>query len=657
MSAKSVGAATFGRSESEVTFSQPERHRQNGGPNWLAIAQAWWWEVSSALVSAICMGLILIILTQAEGLTLEEWTLPIQPNSLISVFTTIGKSALMVTIAGCLSQLAWQHFASGPKSLDHIRVFDDASRGPWGATELFFVIGKKSYLARLLAVATVLALGIEPFAQQILEFGNRHVEYPIPSVEIAAATTYQSRAFRNDEQWHDDPDKLSRVVIRDNDISNAILGVKSQPYFHCPPSANNCTYPAFTTLGVCGAVTDMAEGFQPRCERGATSDLTCTFRWGTGNMSITFNNLVDPKNSKGARQHEVFRLRVEPTSPFKPFDGLSMTAIRANSSEVFNYIRTGIQPKIELLGLRWYWCTQTFPWTNASSAHLLPSPPVTEPLTALSLPNSTDEWLTFTSSTAQEYRIHRETHLSVWDYLGTKILTSHVLMNTEPSASTPQDPNPSYHLGTEQGTCHSTLEMFLYASNLRNVTQNIAALLSNYIRSRTSSTPYDPSDPLAKPLTADDNVLPGDNNNATVLTGSAWRDETYIEVRWVWLSVPLGETLLAILLLVTTIVSAKLSGVPVLGSSPLGLLFHGLERGAEEAGPVPVENRRAMVGVARGMEVQFTQRERDGGLGFRVVDGSGNGKGGVDDTEGGFELRERGGKGELRVEVLDVKGG
>jgi hypothetical protein len=190
--------------------------------------------------------------------------------------------------------------------------------------------------------------------------------------------------------------------------------------------------------------------------------------------------------------------------------------------------------------------------------------------------------------------------------------------------------------------------MFLYASNLRNVTQNIATLLSNYIRSRTSTTHADPTNPFAA-TTPDDNALPGDNNNATVLTGSAWKDETYIEVRWGWISVPFGETLLTIMLLVATIVSARLSGVPVLGSPPLGLLFHGFDGGVREA--KTLKSRGAMVGVARGMEAQFTQRKRDGGLGFRVVDEVAM----ADDEMGrGYELEERGGKRGVKVKVVEM---
>lgn len=164
--------------------------------------------------------------------------------------------------------------------------------------------------------------------------------------------------------------------------------------------------------------------------------------------------------------------------------------------------------------------------------------------------------------------------------------------------------------------------MFLYSSNLSNVTSNTATLLSNYIRS--SSRRADPHDCGTFPMrsgsrAADDNILAGDNSKASIISGVAWMDETYIAVRWGWISLPLGGTLLEILLLAATVVSARMSGVPVLGSSPLGLQFHGLgrERGEREK---RVESRVAMVGVARGVEVRF-QESGEGGLRFRVVEG------------------------------------
>ena len=56
------------------------------------------------------MILILAVLLKANNTPLRSWSLQIQPNSLIAVFTTIGRSAMMIPVAACISQLKWRHF-------------------------------------------------------------------------------------------------------------------------------------------------------------------------------------------------------------------------------------------------------------------------------------------------------------------------------------------------------------------------------------------------------------------------------------------------------------------------------------------------------------------------------------------------------------------
>jgi len=573
---------------------------------WMGIVVAWWWEIGSAALAVLSMMVILIVLTRVDNMALAQWFLPIQPNSLISIFTTIGKSALMVPIASCLSQLAWQHFAPKPQSLDHLRVFDDASRGPWGATELLFVIGKQAYLARLLAVATVLALAIEPFAQQILEFPTRNTELALPAVEIGSATDFQSMSFSADAIRDEDLEQLKRKLVLDNDVANAILGVKSQPYFLCPPAAGNCTFPQFTTLGVCGTIENRTESTTRRCERGLLGDLTCTYSWDQTSMSLTFNRLRNPRDTNSGRQHDVFFLRVErDANKTAKSNGLTMTAMRARSHDVTSALRTynvltNQYPPVELLRLNWFWCAQTYSWTNATGAALVPGPFTTE---RLDVKGSSNGWVTFSpsSNSKHEYRVHAETDVAVWDYVG-KTLSSHVLMDTDSS-----NDGAETHIGTETGRCRSYLEMFLYTADLRNVTSSVADMLSHYVRSGKNAN------------------RKGDNVAGVSVKGSAWVDETYIEVRWGWLSLPLGETLLAVILLFATVVSARKSGVPVLGSSPLGLLFHGLD-GDQKVRETKPKSRRRMANVARGIEVQFTERGH-GGLAFVAAEGKGHEEG------------------------------
>ena len=53
-------------------------------------------------------------------------------NSLIAVFSTIMKSAMLLCAAECISQSKWIWFRANEIALTDIEVYDIASRGPWG---------------------------------------------------------------------------------------------------------------------------------------------------------------------------------------------------------------------------------------------------------------------------------------------------------------------------------------------------------------------------------------------------------------------------------------------------------------------------------------------------------------------------------------------
>ncbi|KAK0702271.1 hypothetical protein B0H67DRAFT_394271 [Lasiosphaeris hirsuta] len=491
---------------------------------------------------------------------------------------------MMVPIAGCLSQLAWQHFAPKAQSLDHMQVFSDASRGPWGALELLLTIRKGGLLARGLSIVTLLALGIEPMAQQILEFRTRQAVMPGQTAEIGSAFSYNSRSFQSNAFRDNDLDKLSRMLTLRNDVANAILGATTHPYFSCPPTADNCTYPTLTTLGVCGVLQNQTERLAAQCETSALGEVTCLYEWPerASPLALRFNALRDPQVPLAGRQHEVFKLRAEANTANKT--GLTMTALRVRTTDVLGSIKRGTHPEAELSTLHWYWCTQTYSWTNSSAGDLVTGPISTEPLEASGhQTDNGDTWYLVKSKSAQrEYRIALDTEKNVWTYIGN-VLTSHVLMNTDPSVDL-SDTLPQ-ELGTDYGTCNSDFEIFLYTSNLDLVTSSIAEMISNYVRSNKT----------------------GDNADSDVVLGRAWAGETFIQVRWGWLVLPLVEALLVVLLLVFTILSAKESGIPLLGSSPLGLLFYGLDSRAPETakGLEGKALKKEMTAVARNIEVRF----------------------------------------------------
>lgn len=169
----------FPQTSSHLLSRQPENQKSVTVPRHrrpFLLLFGWWWEVCAILVGLICMCLTIAILFYTNGKPLKAWGLPIQPNSLIAVFSAITRSALLVPIAECISQLAWVYYDK-PKAqpLSRMQYFHDASRGPWGSTVLFWKTRTAPPLLALFGAGiTVVMLLFEPFAQQVLEFPTRN---------------------------------------------------------------------------------------------------------------------------------------------------------------------------------------------------------------------------------------------------------------------------------------------------------------------------------------------------------------------------------------------------------------------------------------------------------------------------------------------------
>lgn len=176
----------------------------------------WWWEIGGALLSIICVGLVLVVLFEASDIALAAWPLWIQPNSLIAVFTTVGKSAMMVPIASCISQLKWRHFELRANRLSHLQVLDEASRGPWGSLMLLFDFRMSARIAQALAVISLLSLGFDPSAQQILDFPTREIRLTNTSASVGVASSYTSKAFLEDTDGSTGREFWPRLVSRND---------------------------------------------------------------------------------------------------------------------------------------------------------------------------------------------------------------------------------------------------------------------------------------------------------------------------------------------------------------------------------------------------------------------------------------------------------
>lgn len=150
----------------------------------------WQWEFFAAAISLACFTSIVGVLIAYRDKSLSSWNAAfgITLNTLVATLSTLSKTALLVPVASCLSQLKWIHIVTASRTLNEVQVFDDASRGPWGSLTLIWKIHIKAKLAAWGSIITLLALAMSPFAQQLLSFPSRSIEY-------AGGSFYKSQSY------------------------------------------------------------------------------------------------------------------------------------------------------------------------------------------------------------------------------------------------------------------------------------------------------------------------------------------------------------------------------------------------------------------------------------------------------------------------------
>ncbi|KAK8008205.1 hypothetical protein PG991_010756 [Apiospora marii] len=157
------------KSHDDVSGAGANGARDDRPPSWTA----WHLEIWSILGSIACMIGVVVILSRMKDQPLSNWTIILNLNSTIAVLITALKSWAMLAVASCLSQGKWMFFRKKRASLRQLDIFDDASRGPLGALRLFWALRRRLDFALIGAFVTVVVMGVDTFAQQLIRFESR----------------------------------------------------------------------------------------------------------------------------------------------------------------------------------------------------------------------------------------------------------------------------------------------------------------------------------------------------------------------------------------------------------------------------------------------------------------------------------------------------
>ena len=150
----------------------------------------WKYELLSVVVSVGALLATVAVLFAFDGKPMTRWRAIAQPNTVVSALSTLAKSSMLMVVGQALGQLKWQHFESRPRRLIEFEIFDNASRGPWGALDLLYRIRWRALAGSTGAIIIVLAVAMDPFAQQVIQFDSRLVTARNETSVISAARSY-----------------------------------------------------------------------------------------------------------------------------------------------------------------------------------------------------------------------------------------------------------------------------------------------------------------------------------------------------------------------------------------------------------------------------------------------------------------------------------
>lgn len=312
----------------------------------------------------------------------------------------------------------------------------------------------------------------------------------------------------------------------------------TESLLNCP--AGNCTWPEFSTLGVCGSCRNVTTLSQKLCpdERisYSSSARTCNYTTPGG------ENLTATAGPSGSATY--FYTMLNST--------VSEAAVRdempeMSEADIVNVGILRVQPSTGSLGLpddaeihecALQWCIRTYGAVTrtglAKKSRLVHS----EPLFWNEMRRVGDPLYYEIGSRDDKQQKYL---LNVVDMIGTgRILSS--LFSTSMASQLAR-------VSVDEG--FSIARTLYKTSNLSSTFETIATSMTNRLRS---------------------------GRNLTEVSGQAWGNETYIEVDWPWIALPSALILLTGVLLVTSALLNRREKLWLWKSSLLPYLFYGLER-------------------------------------------------------------------------------
>ena len=540
--------------------------------------------------SVACVGGVVVVLLATDNKPEADWKLPIHPNALVSVFNTLAKSAMLFVVAEGISQLKWIYFQQRAHQVSNIKLFDNASRGPWGSMMLLFILRWHAVLASIGAAITVLALAMDPFTQQIIHISNewRPLTNGSASLPVTAAIlmghtpVHHQPAVTLVNGWHHSSERVLQAM-------------RAGLYSFAPPSSfvcstGNCMWSEFSSLGICSSCNNVTGRTIVRCQAGTQyydyhdyNTTTCTYSTPNGaNLTAIF--------ASKSRLAPVGTL-LSANAYFSAKGAFDISFIRFGSnyyesSNVTERIANGSDKAVPVPQA--YDCGVRFcEITSAPSYH-----------DGKLIDNATKE---VGLRTPKELCSMNETRYTT---------DPHQLLPADVSSppSSEVDVSPLHH--KYMTDCWSYSDLISAAWNFFHMS---LIARSTFVNGDASAFYWENDGDIPRTL---QNVVRSVNNyirqgpDSTRVEGTAWISEPYIHIQWSWLVLPVSLVFLSALFLGLSICFSMEKSKVIWKSSSLAMLFHGLSDGSQ--GEPYLRSLGEMDGIAHRIWARLAEDDKGG---------------------------------------------
>lgn len=414
----------------------------------------------------------------------------------------------------------------------------------------------------------ILALAIQPFTQQI-------VSYPLQLVRSGDASISSVRSYNiTGEETNWGPPTYDIDLPMKAAIHQAIFSESNHMAFAC--STGNCTWPTFLSLAICS-----------HCQKLKVNVSTVP---GIPTVLSTSNGLKIQKNLPNG-----IAVLSESTLP--------VLDLGYTDNTISNFTILGSEEPLAY-GCALFWCVQE---TSASVTAGKYHEEVIKTWSNASLRNSGCD----------------KDDVSVCD---TDVIGNHILsLIGDLDDITHNTTNFSIGVAT-QAMFEQFLRTFFTGNVSTSMAQSDLTFSSDFMAALVPSRSSSPHG-IGTTLTNVPELITNISQSITTrmrqtarndptahILGAAYELDSFVHVRWKWLTLPLALLLLTLIFLLAAIRTSAQPEVLLWKSSSIALLFHGLSEERREAG-CWVERRAELHEIAGGMKVRLVKTDR----GWRLV--------------------------------------